>query len=90
MQTQFEVYLTQRGYTVTTPSGNPSTVYAYTKTVSKVCEWENTTWEGLADNIARIVAIYDVGGEKEEYGRKSHNAVISALKRFQEFLAARR
>jgi len=87
MEEQFKAYLTKQGYSVTTPAGNPSTVYDYAKRINKVCEWENTTWAGLAENIARIIAIYDVDGEKEDLGRKSKSAVINALKRFSEFLS---
>ncbi|GHV57630.1 hypothetical protein FACS189460_4510 [Deltaproteobacteria bacterium] len=86
MEEQFKEYLTKQGYSVTTPAGNPSTVYDYAKRINKVCEWENTTWVGLAQNIGRVVTMYDVGGAKEEYGLKSKSAVINALKRFQEFL----
>lgn len=88
MEEQFKNYLTECGYSVTTPSGNHSTVYDYAKRINRVCEWEDTTWVELAENINRFVALYDEGGAKEEEGRKSKRAVINALKRFQEFLAA--
>lgn len=81
MKEKFMDYLTKQGYSLTTPAGNPSTVYDYAKRVDKVCEWENTTWTGLADNINNIVSLYDIGGAKEEYGLKSNRAVINALKR---------
>lgn len=87
MEEQFYNYLVKRGYSVTTPTGKPSTVYDYTKRIERVCSWENTTWSGLARHINVIVAMYDVGGSKEELGRKSNCAVINALKRFSEFLA---
>ncbi len=88
MKEKFMDYLTKQGYSVTTPAGNPSTVYDYAKRIDKVCEWENMTWTGLAENIGAIVAQYDVGGSKEDFGLKSKSAVINALKRFQEFLVA--
>jgi hypothetical protein len=87
MKEQFVEYLVKQGYSVHTPSGHPSTVYDYAKRIDKVCEWENTTWFGLAKNISSIVDLYDVGGSKEDLGRKSHSAVINAIKRFSEFLA---
>lgn len=89
MKDQFRSYLVKQGYSVTTPTGNPSTVYDYVKRIDRVCEWENTTWTGLARNIDAIVSMYNVSGSKEGFGRKSHYAVINALKRFSEFLAAR-
>lgn len=88
MKELFKDYLTKQGYSVTTPTGNPSTVYGYAKRIDKVCKWGNFTWMGLAENIGEIVEQYDVGGGKEDLGLKSKSAVSNALKRFQEFLAA--
>ena len=85
MKDQFKAYLIKQGYSVTTPSGNPSTVYDYVKRIDKVCEWEYSTWKELAQNIDSIVIKYDVGGKKEHLGNKSHKAVINALKRYAEF-----
>lgn len=86
MKEEFTDYLINRGYSVTTPAGHPSTVYQYTKSIDKVCEWEDMTWSGLAGNISMIVAQYDIGGTKEELGQKSNKTVINALRRFSEFL----
>jgi hypothetical protein len=87
MKEQFQDYLIKCGYSVETPSGNPSTVYDYIKRIDKVCEWERTTWLELAKNISSIISKYDIGGIREDLGNKSHRAVINALKRFSEFLA---
>ncbi|MCL2367356.1 MAG: hypothetical protein FWC72_00015 [Oscillospiraceae bacterium] len=87
MKKQFQSYLEKQGYSVVTPAGNPSTVYDYIKRIDKVCEWEHTTWAGLAQNIHSVITQYDLGGLKESLGNKSHRAVINALKRFSEFLA---
>jgi len=89
MMQQFKEYLIKRGYTITTPSGKPSTVYQYLKSIEKVCEWEHTTWADLAKNIGTILAKYDIGGSRENFGNKSHKTVINALKRFSEFLKER-
>lgn len=86
MKKRFEDYLIKQGYSVTTPSGNPSTVYAYQKCIDKICEWENLTWYELVNNISSIVVQYDAGGAKEELGNKSHKSVINALHRFEEFI----
>ena len=86
MKEQFRQYLIESGYKEITPSGHPSTVYDYIKRIEKVCEWERKNGETLAMNIDTIVAIYDVGGAKEEWGKKSHSAVINALRRYQEFV----
>lgn len=86
MKKQFEEYLINKGYKQTTPSGHPSTVYDYIKRIDKVCEWEDMTLKQLADSIQKIVHQYDIGGEKENLGKVSHNAVINALRRFYDFV----
>lgn len=87
MNKQFKEYLIKKGYKQITPSGNPSTVYDYIKRIDKVCEWENMTWQQLANNIQEILPQYDTGGKKENLGKQSHNSVINALRRFSEFLS---
>lgn len=86
MKDQFIKFLIKQGYSQETPRGNPSTVYDYQKRIDKVCKWEHITLTELANNIVFFVGEYDVGGSKESYGNKSHNAVICALKKFEEFL----
>lgn len=83
---QFENYLINKGYKQITPSGNPSTVYDYIKRIDKVCELEDLTWLELANSIIMVLPQYDVGGNKENLGRVSHNAVICALRQFSEFI----
>ena len=89
MKEQFIQFLINQGYSERTPSGNPSTVYDYPHRIDRICKWENTTWEGLAQKIGTIIRQYDAGGSKEDIGRKSKRAVINALKRYSEFLEAK-
>ncbi len=86
MKNEFRNYLIKKGYSEYTPRGNKSTVYDYIKRIDKVCEWEDITWQDLKNNISMILKEYDVGGVKEDLGKKSHSAVINALRRFDEFL----
>ena len=86
MLDQFKEYLINKGYSEYTPSGKPSTVYDYIKRVERICERENISINTLAGTTDRVVAKYDEFGEESDFGRKSHNAYISALKRFQEFI----
>jgi hypothetical protein len=81
----FKRYLIEQGYSEYTPSGNPSTVYDYIKRIEKICEREKITIKQLADNIGVYVKKYDTYGVEEAFGKRSHNAFISALKRFEEF-----
>jgi len=85
MLENFERYLIQQGYSEYTPSGNPSTVYDYAKRIEKICERERISLKQLADNISFYVKKYDTFGSEAEFGKRSHNAFISALKRFEEF-----
>jgi len=82
----FKRYLIQQGYSEYTPSGYPSTVYDYIKRIEKICERERITVKQLSDNINVYVKKYDTFGSEEEFGKRSHNAFISALKRFEEFM----
>lgn len=85
MLENFKRYLIQQGYSEYTPSGNPSTVYDYVKRIEKICERERISIKQLGDNIGVYVKKYDTFGIEEEFGKRSHNAFISALKRFEEF-----
>lgn len=85
LKKDFEKYLIHKGYKQYTPTGNPSTVYDYIKRIDDVCKTERMDWIELKNNIDFIIAQYDKGGSKAEFGNKSHRAVINALLRFQEF-----
>jgi hypothetical protein len=83
--TAFEAYLKQAGYSVETPSGNPSTVYSYINAVESVLAEEGVSWGWLQTNISPIVQRYNVGGAREAFGAKSNRTVISALMCFEAF-----
>lgn len=86
---EFESYLIDLDYSTETPSGHPSTVYAYSGAIErKVLTNEHITWQGLRDDIDSIVKKYDVGGSMEHVGKKSNSTVIDALKQFKEFVNA--
>ena len=85
MKNSFIKYLEKEGYRILTPSGLPSTGPNYANRVDRVRKQEGLTWPTLANDIDRIVSIYDTGGTKEDKGKQSHSVVINALKRFQEF-----
>ena len=87
MKDAFKEYLIANGYAEYTPKGLPSTVYDYLNRIDFVCKQECLTWIQLAERISRVVDEYDIGGEKETLGNKSHRAVINALKRYQEFVS---
>jgi len=86
MKNDFKNYLIKNGYKEYTPSGHPSTVFQYIKSIDFVCDIEYRSWIMLASNIDFYINLYDVGGEKEYLGMTSHRTIINALKRFKEFL----
>ena len=86
MLENYKKYLVQQGYSEYTPSGNPSTVYDYAKRVQRIYEREGISLRKLADNINFYVSKYDQFGDEADFGKKSHNAYINALKRFEEFI----
>ena len=83
----FQNYLVQQGYKLYTPSHLPSTVFEYRRAVSEIKEIEGLSLQDFCINIDSIIMEYDVGGIKEELGRKKHNTWINALKRFREYLS---
>ena len=88
IQEQYEIYLEAAGYPVVGVSGNDSTVPQYSRAVEKVVEREGLNWNQLKNDIANIVKKYDKNGPEEDYGNRSNKTVISALKRFGEFVSA--
>lgn len=86
MKEKFESYLKKHGYKSVTPSGYPSTVQDYCYRINFVAKTEGISWEELAERIDEIIPIYDEGGSKQHLGKKSHAAVINALRRYSEFL----
>lgn len=88
--TDFKDFLKDQGYSEFTQSGNPSTVYDYSKRVEEIREREGLeNLDELANNIDKLVNKYDENGLERAFGEKSHRAYINALKRFQEFVEAR-
>ena len=81
----YESYLLREGYAETTPSGAPSTVAHYIKSIELVLDEEHLTWSTLKFQIDRIIALYSDGGAKEDIGNKQHKTVINALHRFKDF-----
>lgn len=86
IEQDFENYLIASGYSIETPSGNPSTVNSYITAVNSILGDERLSWNSLIDQIDRIVPIYDEGGAKADIGSKSNYTYLNALRRFQDFV----
>lgn len=89
MLEKFKNYLIKKGYSEYTPSGHPSTVYDYGKRIERICKREGVPIEELAENISVYVEKYDTHGNEADFGKRSNNAYISALKRFKQFKKAK-
>lgn len=50
---------------------------------------ECLTWDVTAEAVGALVAMHDVGGMKEEEGKKGSRTVINAVKHFQAFVRAK-
>lgn len=85
MLEKFKNFLIKQGYSEFTPSGNPSTAHDYTKRVKKICERETISVKEMADNIEFYIDKYGPTGNESEFGKRSHNSFINALRRFGEF-----
>lgn len=85
MKRLFREYLKSEGYSEYSKNGNKSTVYDYSMRINRICEWEKLSWEELIYGIPQIIQKYDVGGSKEDIGKKSNHAYINALRAFQRF-----
>ncbi|QXP69314.1 hypothetical protein H0I29_11820 [Polaribacter sp. R2A056_3_33] len=85
MLENFKTYLINKGYSEFTPSGNPSTAYDYSKRVNKICLREAISVEYLAENIEFYIEKYGPTGNDSDFGKRSNNAFINALRRFGEF-----
>lgn len=86
MLENFRRYLIEQGYSEFTPTEKPSTVYDYASRIERICSRENIKARDLAENISFYVEKYGPTGIEAEYGKKSHNAVISALRKFEDFV----
>jgi len=60
--------------------------FDYVTGVKNIFKREEISIDQLADNIGVCVKKYDIFGSDAEFGKRSHNAFISALKRFEEFV----
>lgn len=89
----FELYLEKKGYSKYTPKGLGSTVFYYPQKIDDVIYYEKTlfhkdykNWFDVISTIKQLLKDYAENGIKHELGAISHNSVISALRRFYEFL----
>ena len=72
----FEQWLKGQGYSSITPSGHPSVTYDYKRRVKRICDNEKLTVDELIKKIDTILPQYDVGGSKEDEGKKGHNCYM--------------
>lgn len=84
---EFKEYLVKRGYKEFTLSGEPSTVYNYTRHIKTICEREGiNTAKVLIGRIDELEQKYGETGSEAAFGKKSKSAYINAIRRFNEFV----
>ena len=81
----YKNWLIQKGYSTTTQNNKPSTVYDYTTSIVRVCNWESKTIEQLAESISTILPQYTIG-EHSARGRMKSRAVRCGLRQFNKFV----
>lgn len=85
MQAEFKNWLISQGFKEYSASGNRSTVLDYLFRINKICQEEGLTWVMLSNNIDLILPLYETGGEKHQFGKRSHESVLNALRNFKKF-----
>ena len=80
MLNEFKNWLLNQNYT-------PNTSEDYKSRIERLCRKEKMTLEHLVKNITLIMPDYEKNGKKSNYGKRSHDTVINALRRFKTFLA---
>ena len=83
----FKEYLIEEEYKHWTGSGYPSTVLQYVSAIEQVMKQEGIPdWLTLVEELPNLLLKYDKYGTMAKFGAKGHNTVISALKRFSEYV----
>lgn len=81
----YKNWLIQKGYSTSTQNNKPSTVYDYTTSIIRVCNWESKTIEQLAESISTILSQYTIG-EHSVRGRMKSRAIRCSIVAFNKFL----
>ena len=80
LKEEYKEWLEKNGY-------RNNTINSYCHGIERICEEESyESWEGVIGNIGMLLGSYGQYGVKSEIGAIGHNTVISALRRFNEFL----
>ena len=87
LKNKYKNWLINHGYKEFTPSGLPSTVRHYIKSIEKIMSREGlVNWTDVATNINLLIKDYDNGGKHEKFGTSNHRKNINALYRFRDLL----
>lgn len=81
----YKNWLIQKGYSTTTQNNKPSTVYDYTTSIVRVCNWESKTIEQLAESISDIVLDYTLKNHSAR-GKMRNRAIRCSICAFHKFL----
>lgn len=88
MKKEFKNWLIDNGFSLYTPSYQPSTVYDYLRGLKCVCKTENMTVDMVAANINSLVMKYQPGGECSGIDKSIRRSCRCGLVQFSKFIAS--
>ena len=86
MKKDFKNYLINAGFSLYTPSYQPSTIYDYLRGLKRVCIEEKMTIDAVAANIDTLVMKYQPAGASANVGRSIHRSCRCGLVAFAKFV----
>ena len=90
MRNEFKTFLISKGMTARSANGSRGTSSDYAWRIFNIIKNEKLgSWEVLAQNLNVILPKYMPGGEFQDYGKRSHESFINALRYFREFVGNR-
>ena len=84
MLNDYSNYLIKSGMAVQV-NGRPSSVYDYLRGIKFVLKKEGLTIQQLAESIATICPLYQVGNSKEILGKQISRSVRCSLRKFLQW-----
>lgn len=81
----YGMYLMKRNYGVYTEKGTESTTMSYVRSIVRIAERENMSFNEMMKDIKKLVNDYGLEGSKREIGNIGNGTWRNALNRLEEF-----
>jgi len=89
MRNEFKTFLISKGMTSKSSERNTrGTSEDYAWRIFNIAKFHGMSWEVLSQNLNVIMPKYMPGGEFQDYGKRSHESFINALRYFREFVGS--